>query len=806
MSTIIWQTYQSKLLLLAHDTFYRPDDTPCNSLPYGTCKSGVCSSPSIVVPTPSPVASCDFKARKVKIESTTGAVIQMLELQVFSSDGSNENIAFEKNAYQSSTFKNFDAFRAVDGVKTPPSFSHTDPSQTEAWLVVDLETLVDVGEVKVLNRSCKSNPQCLCRLTNATVSLLDESDAVITTRSVGDTCGVLTVSEMFCSGTVTPSPTASPTRATSCSSLAQKVKIESTTGQPIQVFEIQTISAGLNVALRKSASQSSTLKSFEASRAVDGGLSSSSFSHTDPSDSSPWLQVDLGEMISVEEISIVNRYCEKESDPKGCLCRLSHAKISLLTSNDVLVNSAVVGETCGDLTVSIQPCSDDADHPPSRSPSVSVLPSASPVTSCGAISAQKVRITSTTGKPIQVFEVQVVSSGSNVAFDKEATQSSTLKSFSASLAVDGEVSRSSFSHTNPDDSNPFWEVDLGESFVVDEVSIVNRYCVSTSDPRGCLCRLSHATISLLDVNGNILASESAGDTCDALTVSREFCLETPPVPPTTTPTSMPPTRFPSSSPFSSPSNSPVSSNSTYSCEGTCIGSYPFGCATNLVDIVRYGCHNQGGCNYLKAGEEYPYDGFCTYKEVPSQTTSPNSPPAPSKSPSTSESCDVICEGSFPYGCATSLVDVVRYGCKSGGGCSYLKADEEYQYAGFCTYKEVQNPTSSPSSFPSIGSTKPPSNSPTDSPSNNPVASSESPTTSQLSGAPSVSPSRSPVLSTINPTAVSPVRCGCNRCTNEVWNTPASDGGVYMRCSYQLVTNPRRRWHERDCCLCQSGRS
>lgn len=54
---------------------------------------------------------------------------------------------------------------------------------------------------------------------------------------------------------------------------------------------------------------------------------------------------------------------------------------------------------------------------------------------------------------------------------------------------------------------------------------------------------------------------------------------------------------------------------TESCEDKCLGSYPFGCATDVIGVERYGCHSGGGCNYLKEGEQYPYDGFCTYKSV-----------------------------------------------------------------------------------------------------------------------------------------------------------------------------------------------
>jgi len=51
-----------------------------------------------------------------------------------------------------------------------------------------------------------------------------------------------------------------------------------------------------------------------------------------------------------------------------------------------------------------------------------------------------------------------------------------------------------------------------------------------------------------------------------------------------------------------------------SCDGICSGSYPYGCATNLLNIVKYGCLPGGGCNYLASGQEYPYDGFCTYQD------------------------------------------------------------------------------------------------------------------------------------------------------------------------------------------------
>ena len=108
---------------------------------------------------------------------------------------------------------------------------------------------------------------------------------------------------------------------------------------------------------------------------------------------------------------------------------------------------------------------------PTRSPVSS--PSASPTTSGCLPNAKKVKIQSITGEPLQMFEVKVLSSGSNVASGKYATQDSDYKSkpekFGAFRAVDEDGS--SFSHTEMN-SCSWWEVDLGGAFAIESVSIV----------------------------------------------------------------------------------------------------------------------------------------------------------------------------------------------------------------------------------------------------------------------------------------------------------------------------------------------
>jgi hypothetical protein len=132
-----------------------------------------------------------------------------------------------------------------------------------------------------------------------------------------------------------------------CDSSANKVLVESSTGEQIHIFELEVYSSEVNVARGKSATQSSTLNNqskFAASRTIDGKYGT--YSHTN--DANPWLQVDLQDTYSVDFIAIANRYCgSNPSDPKKCLCHLSNARVSLLDASGTVVQSKTIGDTCG---------------------------------------------------------------------------------------------------------------------------------------------------------------------------------------------------------------------------------------------------------------------------------------------------------------------------------------------------------------------------------------------------------------------------------------------------------------------------
>ena len=119
-------------------------------------------------------------------------------------------------------------------------------------------------------------------------------------------------------------------------------------------------------------------------------------------------------------------------------------------------------------------------------------------------------------KVIHLSEVQVfaVVNGveTNVALASSgatATQSSTYPNqvdFTASNAINGQQSglTSDITHTNFE-NDPWWEVELTDSYDVTQIVIWNRKDC-------CSEKLSGAVLSLLDANGDVMIEYNFGDT------------------------------------------------------------------------------------------------------------------------------------------------------------------------------------------------------------------------------------------------------------------------------------------------------
>ncbi|KXX71288.1 discoidin domain-containing protein [Flammeovirga sp. SJP92] len=83
----------------------------------------------------------------------------------------------------------------------------------------------------------------------------------------------------------------------------------------------------------------------------------------------------------------------------------------------------------------------------------------------------------------------------NIALNGVASQSSTDYGGSASRAIDGNTNgnwaNNSVTHTSPNENNPWWEVNLGGTYSIDEVVVFNR-------TNCCMDRLSDYTVSVIN--------------------------------------------------------------------------------------------------------------------------------------------------------------------------------------------------------------------------------------------------------------------------------------------------------------------
>ena len=274
----------------------------------------------------------------------------MFELKVMSGGS---NIALGKSTSQSSTYKNneaqFGSANAVDN--NQGTFSHTDANAVGlAWYELNLGSEQNIDSITIFNKWCTNSndqPGCLCRMSNAVISLVNDLGQTVATKNLGDTCGKSEVSSVYGCGE-SSSPTPSPANGgVSCGPQASVVKVQSLTDSPLSFFEVQVLSSGINVAEGKSASQQSTYQNndskFGAGKAVDGAMTT--FSHTDVGGCASW-QVNLGGSYSIDSLLIHNRNCgSSASDP--CLCRLSHAAVSLFDQTGQLLTTILIGDMCG---------------------------------------------------------------------------------------------------------------------------------------------------------------------------------------------------------------------------------------------------------------------------------------------------------------------------------------------------------------------------------------------------------------------------------------------------------------------------
>lgn len=199
-----------------------------------------------------------------------------------------------------------------------------------------------------------------------------------------------------------------------------------------------------NVALGKRVTQSSTAFGGDASRAVDGktdgDFGHQSVTHTN-FQSKPWWQVDLDKEETIRQINIFNRTDTAQE-------RLSNFHVILLDS----FGNEIERKRISALTNTVAQLAIDYKK------------------------ARFVRIELEGHNALSLAEVQVLRA-ENIAWKKQASQSSTAYGGDANHALDGNTnntySQNSITHTNFE-NKAWWQVDLGRSEQIGFVRLFNR--------------------------------------------------------------------------------------------------------------------------------------------------------------------------------------------------------------------------------------------------------------------------------------------------------------------------------------------
>ncbi|XP_071107976.1 uncharacterized protein [Haliotis cracherodii] len=337
-----------------------------------------------------------------------------------------------------------------------------------------------------------------------------------------------------------------------------------------------------NLALGKPSTQSSTVSGGVAGLANDGkyGTNGTECSHTDPKQSSSWWRVDLQGIYTITSVVILNR--------KDCCCgALNSVTIDVCSKDrDITVEDEAEGDdpvrncdvaprpfSCGEKRVLRCAVNVWGRYVWIKQPmpgmtlceveiyGESVTGTECPVLRNKNFPSENFLPTFSTNKRSVGTDVRVtgcragqtllgtkglkclpnlqwdntapicIENKKNLAYRKNATQSSTLEPGLAANAVDGDVGQYSCSTTKPLEMRPRWTVDLGGHFSINDVIVVNR--------RDCCCHhLSNITIAV-EAGGDLppvicatntpefACGEMRSFTCPLHTIGRRVFIEKP---------------------------------------------------------------------------------------------------------------------------------------------------------------------------------------------------------------------------------------------------------------------------------------
>ncbi|WP_369434177.1 trypsin-like serine protease [Psychromonas sp. MME1] len=396
------------------------------------------------------------------------------------------NLALGRETSQSSTYGvSAISDRAVDG-NTSGIWGDYSTTRTgndmNAWWKVELGGARKVNKVTLWNSTEEAYLQFL---TDFNVDLLDVDNNVIATKHYPGTAGSKTDIDVSGIG-------------------VHAVRVQKNRQGYLCLAEVEVIGTDLingigyeegydptdsddNIALYRNTSQSSTYADALSSYVVDGNTDGRwgyvSLGHTN-SEANAWWKVTLDGASTVNKVVIWNN---TDVDPD----QLTDFHVDLL---DVKGNVIVTRQHSGTAGVKTE-----FDLSASGVYAVRVQ-----LNGTGALILAEVQVfvgdgTVSENNPGGGYD----QTESNIALHKSTSQSSNYSNITASRAVDGNTdgnwSSASLTHTL-NDHQAWWKVDLGGAHQVNRVVLWNRTDC-------CSNRLSNFHVDLLDIDGNVLASE-----------------------------------------------------------------------------------------------------------------------------------------------------------------------------------------------------------------------------------------------------------------------------------------------------------
>jgi len=295
------------------------------------------------------------------------------------------------------------------------------------------------------------------------VTVRDSSGSPVAGITVAFAVPTVGASAILSSATATTNASGVASVTATANNTAGSYNVIASAGTLSTLFSLTNlVGGGANLALGRTATQSSTLLGAPSARVAvdgitDGNFFDGSVTATNP-DINAWWQVDLGASAAVSSVVIYNR-------TDCCSSRLSDYWV--FVSNTPFLAT---------------------DTPATLANRVGIFAShqttaPSPFTTINVVGqGQYVRVQLTGTDYLSLAEVQVFGTVSgpsnNLAMGKAATQSSTLSGApAAGVAVDGNTDGNFFhgsvTATNPE-LNAWWQVDLGSPATINSITIWNR--------------------------------------------------------------------------------------------------------------------------------------------------------------------------------------------------------------------------------------------------------------------------------------------------------------------------------------------